>query len=659
MAFYYGADFYPEHWDESNWPGYAKLMQQAGFNTVRLAEFAWALMEPSAGDFQFDWLDRVLGVLYSQGISVVLGTPTAAMPAWVKEMYPDVLASSDGRHRDAWGVRKNNCFSSADYSRLSKSISLAMAEHFKDSPAVIGWQTDNEIDGPECRCSVCTEEFAIYLKDRYRTLNSLNGAWGTKFWGQVYSSWSQIQAPTRNCQDNPSLCLDWKRFHTWLQVRFQSEQIKIIRDICPNHFITHNYMGAGNRSNCYDLARDLDFSSFDSYPAFSDQGLTPDAFLATSFSCDLTRGLKGKNFWIMETTAGPTGWSEFSRAPRPGELRKTFYQHVSHGADGQLFFRWRTCTSGREQYWHGLLGHDGRPGRRYDEAKAIGGELAKIEDLIAGTTPVSDVAIIVDYDSLWATEIQPSFPGNDYFGNVRRYYDAFRRHGANVDIIEVNAEFSKYRVVAAPQLHVLPDEVAHRLNKFVESGGVLLADLRTAVKSPTNLCYERTLPGLLSDALGIEIHEYESVPGRYTIEGVSGFNGEFAAHQYADWIVPTTAHTMARYQESHVAEFSAATRNEFGSGIGYYLGTIVESREFYDTLVCMALTDGKVKGNMCVPDGIEVASRESNVKRLVFVINHTEQVRSIPLPYSMLDILTGTTMDGEATLEPFGVRIFA
>jgi beta-galactosidase len=657
LSFYYGVDFYPEHWSPDLWSGYASLMQQAGMNVVRLAEFAWAMMEPTEGEFEFQWLDDAIAILYQHGIDVVLGTPTAAMPAWLKEKYPLALSSVDGKHRDAWGVRKNNCFCSADFRRLSKGITQAMAEHFAKTSGVIGWQTDNEFDGPECKCSICVREFATYLENKYTSLNSLNAAWGTAFWGQVYTGWSQIQAPSNIQHDNPSLCLDWSRFQTYVQVRFQTDQVAIIRQAAPKHFITHNYMGTANHSNCYELAADLDFASFDSYPGFPLWN-SNDSQFPTGLGCDLTRGLKRKNFWIMETTAGPTGWGEFSRLPRPGELRKMFFHHVARGADGQLFFRWRTCTSGREQYWHGLQGHDGKAGRRYSEAKRIGEDVAKMAPSLAGTTVRADVAIVFDYVSRWATEIQPSFRGNDYLAHVRRYYDAFMRAGINVDVIPPDAQFLSYKAVVAPQLYVMPDDVALRLNEFVDKGGVLLADLRTGVKDETSLCHRRTLPGLLSDSLAINIPEYESLPGEYKLVGTGPLEGKYTAIHFADWIVTEGAEPLAVYDQWYTAGYAAVTRNAHGKGFGYYVGTIVDGTIFYDKLIGAVLADARIEAPFFAPDGVEISVRQSDDRSLIFVINHNEQATTITLPKPMHDVLTGAQFSGEIPMERYGVFVF-
>lgn len=475
---YVGVDFYPEHWDRALWTPYAKKMNAANFNIVRLAEFAWVLMEPTEGVFDFSWLDDAIRTLGRQGVSVILGTPTAAMPAWVAQKYPDTLAMKTDGTRTVWGARKNNCFSSASFRLLSERITRAMAVHYAKDLHVIGWQTDNEFRGPTCYCPICRREFQEWLSAEYKTLDALNRAWGTAFWGHVYGRWDEIQIPDDMNSQNPGICLDFKRFTSFLNVRFQREQIAVLRSECPSKFITHNLMGYNHGDvNYYDLAADLDFVSWDNYPVWGAPAVRYDA----SSAADIMRGLKKKNFWIMEQTAGPCGATTFGRNVRPGELRSITYQQVAHGADATIWFRWRTATVGREQYWHGLLGHDGRTLRRYDEAAQTAKELHALWPHIKDTTVLAKAAIIYDYDSIMALKIQPgyeyqgheNFFTSSYKDAFKRYHRALFRAGVAVDVIKPDDPMGKYDLVLAPHQHVLADEVAEKFNTYVKNGGVL------------------------------------------------------------------------------------------------------------------------------------------------------------------------------------------
>jgi len=664
---YVGVDYYPEHWPRERWETDARLMQEAGFNVVRLAEFAWVNMEPAEGRFEFGWLDEALEVLRKRGISVILSTPTAAMPAWVPRKYPEVMAMQGNGQRIRWGVRKNNCFTSGAYRLLSERITRAMAAHFAKAPNVIGWQTDNEFGGPLCYCSSCQAECHDWLRAKYGTLEELNRRWGTHFWGQRYGDWEEIQFPEGRERDwdysgegylsthNPSLCLDFQRFFSWLNVRFQHDQVRLLRELCPNHFVTHNLMGLFSDLDYYQFAEDLDHVSWDNYPVWG----SPEIRYRSSAAAAVMRGLKRKNFWIMEQTAGPGGWSSFGRNPWPGELRNVVYQQVANGADGIIWFRWRTCTAGREQYWHGLLGHDGKPLRRYQEAAQTAKELHQIEGELAGTTVKAQVAIVYDYESIWALRIQPGFVGNNYHAQMMRYYSALFRAGVSADMVKPTQDLSGYRMVIAPELFVLPDAVAAKLSEFVAAGGVLVTDLRTGVKDETNLCYDRTLPGLLTEALGIAIEEYEAMDGTmsYPVVGKEGIAGSFTAQQYTDWVTPQGAQALAGYQQWHMRPFAAATRNQFGRGAAYYVGTVVKEEEFYDQLMQHALKSAGVAPLVKPPVGVEAALREGEGRKLLFLVNHTEEKQTVPVPEGKQELLSGKQTGSELDLEPYGVAV--
>ena len=662
---YIGADYYPEHWPTERWETDARMMQAAGFNITRLAEFAWVKMEPQEGVFDFDWLDEALAVLARHDVSAILCTPTAVMPAWVARTYPETLAMQADGTRIVWGVRKNNCFTSGAYRLLSERITRAMAEHFRDTPNVVGWQTDNEFGNPVCFCDTCRASFHDWLRARYGTLDALNAAWGTHFWGHTFGTWGEIPIPVDAGTHNPSACLDWQRFVSWLNVRFQADQVRILREVCPDHFVTHNFMGLFPELDYYELAEVLDHVSWDNYPVWG----KPEMPYGASAGADLMRGLKKQNFWIMEQTAGPGGWGAYGRNPRPGEIRKIAFQQVAHGADGMVWFRWRTCTAGREQYWHGLFGHDGKGLRRYREAAETAADLHKLSTALEGTTVRAEVAIIYDYDSLWAVRIQPGYAGNNLHAAVLRLYAALVRAGVNVDFVRSTDDLSPYRAVFAPDLYVMPDEVARALSRYVEGGGVLFADSRTGVKDATNLCHARTLPGLLSDALGITIEEYESLAhewGRgtdFTYEAEA--RGDFAADapatytatQTAEWVQPEGAEVLVGYTAWHMASFAALTRHRFGEGWGYFLGTVIEEPAFYDRLIDEVLAHAGVTPVVTPPEGVEVSVRESADRRLLFAINHTEEAQRLPVAVGLRELLTGAETGDELVLAPYGVAV--
>jgi beta-galactosidase len=662
---YVGVDYYPEHWPEERWETDLQLMKQAKFNVVRVAEFSWVLFEPEEGKFDFSWLDRWLELAKKYDIKVIVGTPTAIMPAWLAQKYPQALSLKANGLRTTWGGRRHNCFSDGDFRRLSERIVAKIGEHYANHPQVIGWQIDNELGGNDCRCDKCRHGYQEWLQTRYGSLEEINRGWGTHFWGQRLSSWDQIPIPDERTGEwqisNPSASLDWQRFTSQQCVDFLARQVRLLRDVIPqSQFITHNFMGLHSSIDYYRLAEPLDFVSWDNYPK-----LSPAPQYDAALSADVMRGLKDQNFLIMEQTAGPLGWYTFTRSPQPGEIRRICYQQLAHGADGQLWFRWRSCTVGREQYWHGLLGHDGEPNRRFHEAAKVAEEFHRLAPKLAGTTVHAEVGILYDFDSIWALQIQNGYPGASHQDAIRRYYYPLYRAGVNVDIVRPGANLSKYKLVLAPHLHVLPDALANQLVEYVRSGGVLLADCRTGVKDETNLAHARTLPGLLASVLGIKIDEYESLrlgiqdheETRYPLRVESQPDTEYTAIRYADWIVPQGAEVIARYGVPYLKDYAAITRNRFDRGVGWYVGTIVEGDALYDELIARVLQDAGIRPLVHPPVGVEVSVRGNDDRRLLFVINQTEQQQFVNVPPGKTELLSGTATSSKLSLEPFDVAV--
>jgi beta-galactosidase len=662
---YVGVDYYPEHWPEERWEIDLTMMRDAGFNIVRVAEFSWVLFEPSEGEFDFCWLDRWLELAKKHEMKVILGTPTAIMPAWLAQKYPEALSQKADGTRTVWGGRRHNCFSDPDYRHLALRIVTKMAEHYADHPSIVGWQIDNEFGGNDCRCDKCRDQFRAALEQRYSKLDEINRAWGTHFWGQKLHAWDEIPIPVDRVGDwaisNPSASLDWQRFTSKQSIDFLTAQVDILRAKCPpTQFITHNFMGLHSSIDYYALARPLDFVSWDNYPK-----LNPSIPYDSALAADVMRGLKKENFLIMEQTAGPIGWGVYARSPQPGELRKICYQQLAHGADGQIWFRWRTCTAGREQYWHGLLGHDGKAGRRYREAAQVAQEYRRLAPLIAGTSLKNQVAILYDYDSIWALQLQGGYPDASHHEAIKRYYCALFRAGVGVDVVRPGDELAGYRLVLAPHLHVLPDTIATQLANYVKQGGVLLTDCRTAVKDGHNLAHPRTLPGLLHEALGIEIEEYESLrlgisdkeEATYMLADNELANAKCTVEKHADWIVPVNAKKIAGYDQPHLRDFAAVTRNRYFDGVGWYVGTIVGEDLFYDRLIARVLDDAGIQSIVQPPLGVEAAIRQNTKRQVLFLINHTAENQRVVVPSGRLEVLTNSRTSESLELEGFGVAV--
>lgn len=649
-----GADYYPEHWPRERWETDAKLMEAANFNIVRLAEFAWIKMEPHEGEYDFSWLDEAIDLLGSHGVKSIVCTPTATMPKWLFDKYPEVVAINREGHREVFGNRQINCFSSGTYRLMSQKITTAMARHFAGNPNVVGWQLDNEFWGPYCYCNTCERTFQNWLRKKYGTIENVNEQYGTIFWGQCYRDFSEIHLP-RHKSSNPSLDLDYKRFHSENVVSFAQEQTRIIRDTCPGHFVTHNMMGFAVNIDYYDLGKQLDFVAYDYYYNYGESNWEThvEGCISSGAGLDFTRGIKQQNFWIMENSAGATGWEMYGRNLRPGEIRRMTFQNVAHGADGQVWFRWRTARHGTEQYWHGLLGHDGVAARRYNEAGAVAGELKKLFNEIEGSVVRSDVGLVMDYDDRWAFLLQKNSPEFDYCRNANRIRTAFVKHGVNVDYLRPEDDLKGYKCIILPTKYILTEAYAEKIKAYVAEGGVLLTTFRSGVKDEVNVPHELVLPGLLREVTGVRVEEYETIPKDhpYTVK----FKDEtFQATVLADWAIAEQAQILATYNEESLEQYAALTVNPYGAGSAYYMATVIDDKLLAKLVTTLIEKTGIVEYGL-LPHGLEVCTRSDDKARYVFVINHGSADQHLPI--KGMDLISGRTVDGQLNLAAGDVAV--
>lgn len=651
----FGADYYPEHWPVERWEIDARLMRDMGINVVRMAEFSWAKMEPELGKFDFEWLDRAIILLGSYEIKVVLGTPTPTPPAWIIEKNPEILPIDSKGIIRGFGGRHHNCQSNLDYRAHIKRFVTTMAEHYKDNINVIGWQIDNEFGNSHndlCHCNACRTAFQKWLLKKYVTIDQLNTQWGTVFWSQTYDKFEQIPTPmmTPNAH-SPSLLLDWKRFHSDLIVEFQQFQIDLLRERCNNQFITHNFMGFFNLVDYFDLAENLDFISHDQYPmGFFDRPQPAKTPSQLSAALDLMRGLKQKTFWIMEQQAGPTGWEIFGRTPKPGQLGLWTAQAVAHGADAVVFFRWRTCTFGTEEYWHGILPHSGIPGRRYFELKKTIAQLSPLMEEFEGALPLSEVGIVHSYEQNWALEIQPHHPDLDYIKHSLNYYTAFFKAQIPVDFISEKADLSKYKLVVAPLQFLMSPILEQKFKTYVEEGGHLVLTMRTGVKNPENVCMsDRALPGALSELLGIEILDYDCL--RDIDMGVQFMGKAYRCNKWCDIITPISAETIATYTEDYYEKMAAITVATRGKGKAYYVGTEPDEALMTHIVKLMLEKTGIMPIGNAMED-VELVRRCTDEDDYIFALNHSNEHKSFEGPRDW------TCVSGGDTIEPYNFKVY-
>jgi beta-galactosidase len=658
-----GCAYYPEQWPRDRWELDARLMAETGLSVVRIAEFAWSRLEPSENAFDFDWLDEVIGILAAAGHDVILGTPTAAPPAWLIEQHPEILpVRADGRVH-GFGHRRHYCANEPAMRAASVRIARALGERYGSDERVSAWQIDNELGG-RCYCDTCRSAFQSWLERRYESLSTLNEVWGTAFWSQEYGKWSQIPLPAvaanpfespfgfnRNAP-NPGLALDFRRFSSDSLIEFLKLQTKVLRETCdPRQRITHNLMGFGfSEIDYHELAAEIDIVSWDNYPVLD----TTRQWIGPGLSADAMRGLKSAPVWVLEQQAGPLGWELF-RSPHPGENRLFAWQAIAHGAELVSFFRWRTARFGTEQHWHGIVDANGRLGRRRDEVRALADELAVVGDALAGALPRSDVAVLSDYDSRFALQAQPTNQALGYEAGVRAHYTALRGLGRGVDVISTRAPLEGYRVVVAPALYVMDESLAETLADYVRGGGVLVLAPRTAVKDRCNAIPERPLPAWLDELAGLEVVDYMSfAPDEgVTIAGVDGAALAGGLHGWFERVEPSTATALATYVDGPFAGTPALTANEVGDGRAVYLAGVADATALRD--LYRLLADRAGLALLDLPAGVEAAALTGESADLLLLLNHSDEEHVVDAGPGEWRARIGAATDGRVVLEPRGL----
>ncbi len=643
----FGVDYYPEHWDRSEWEHQAALMKEGGFNTVRMGEFGWKLFEKREGEFDFSLLDDAIEILAKYDIKVILGAPTAAPPKWLANKYDILQRDKYGRAR-GWGARRECCANSPDYTEKSKIIVEEMAKHYKDNKNVIAWQIDNEFgchNSTRCYCGHCRRAFAKWLEEKYKTIDNLNEKWGNVFWSLDYDSFDDIILPAYNsCEGtygdlqshNPALDLEFRRFSSDSWVRYQQTQIDIIRKYSGAP-VTHNLMGHFSDINAYDLSRGLDFVSWDNYP---DNQWGDSEYEYVSMAHENMRGAKNKNFVVMEEQAGPAGWDVLGSSPRPGQLRLWTYQAIAHGAEGIVYFRFRTALFGMEQYWYGVLDHDGVPRRRYYELQKTGKELRKLEPYILNAENKYDALIVKSYDNSWAHSIKRHAREYSYENHLYSFYKA--NCDLNISTAVSLGNYEKYKIVYMPAYNIVTDNEAEEIKEYVENGGTLVLTFRSGTRDEYNRVRPLALPGVFKEIAGIEAPEFDAPRRSVSVTGEIG--GE--ANIWCDIIEPVTAKTLCVYGSEYYSGKAAVTVNEYGQGRVYYIGCDLDCEAMKHLAELIARSAGVQIEN--APRGVEIVRRDG----CKIVLNHNEN--SVDTGITGVSLITGEKFDG--TLEGFGAE---
>ncbi len=689
--FLLGVPHYPEHVDESYWQRDADRMKEAGFNAVRMGEFAWHIWEPFEGKFDFDLFDRAIEGLGKTGINTILCTPTATPPRWLSMNYPEILRVDRKGRRASHGSRQHGDTTSPVLRHHSRRITKAMAEHYKDNPYVIGWQTDNELNTTvsESFSDSATLAFRNFLRHKYDSIDALNFAWGGHFWATSYDNFDQVVLPYPMAPSylSPGHVQDYHRFLATATAAFQRDQVEILRATNPDWFIFHNLGNLTDIDFRGDFGKDLDFIGFDIYPMLYDEFRRNGGHGATqALKLDLCRSYTG-NFIVPEQASGLGSQPAFTTmTPEPGEMRRMALSSVSRGADGLMFFRWRPAHFGAEIYWMGLIDHDDVGRRRFDEAKQFARDIAKIKDKLLGTSVHMDIGIAgADFDNQEAHKTYPiglPSPQDDATLLHRHCYE----RGISCGFIHPEDDLSRLKALYIPHWVMWNQEWTANVEAFVETGGTLIVGAMTGTRDINNHIIRELAPGgALAKLCGVRVEEFGRITAKdgdglfqrggvedghyvpphilpsssafrkYTID-IGGRTLE-AEHLYELLTLDDDVETIATWSNRFAKGRAAATRRKVGKGQVIYLATYLTD-DLVDVLDDVVLAKAGIEPLIPnLPAGVEVVMRTAQDRKLLFVLNTLETEQKLENLPSGKDLLTGRDVSGENTIEGYGCLV--
>lgn len=664
----HGGDYNPDQW--LDYPDTLKddlrLMKLANVNTMTVGIFAWSALEPTEGNYNFEWLDKIIDDVYNQGGRVILATPSGARPAWLSEKYPEVLRTNDRREKMLHGGRHNHCFSSPIYREKTQKMNYKLAERYGNHPALIMWHVSNEYSG-DCHCELCQENFRDWLKNKYKTIENVNKAWLGPFWSHTYTDWSQIESPSSIGENAVhGLNLDWKRFVTDQTIDFYENEAKPLRELTPNVPITTNFMADTDdlipfQSLNYDkFSKHVDILSWDCYPAWhNDWETTKDLATKVGFINDLYRSLKQQPFLIMECTPSGVNWHNVNKAKRPGMHTLASMQLLAHGSDSVLYFQWRKSRGSSEKFHGAVIDHDNSEENRvFKEVSQVGEILDKIKE-IKGSMKQSKVAIIYDWENDWALKDAQGFgkESRRYPQTLQSHYKYFWDKNISVDVVTPQQDLSKYSLVVAPMMYMMTEETMDRFRDYVKNGGVLVGSYLSGLVNETDLTYLGGWPKTLQETYGIDAKEIDTLYPKDK-NSIKFGNESFEVVDYCTIIEAKEAEVLAKYEEDFYKNTPAITKNNLEKGKAYFIGARTNQEflsKFYDEIV-KDLHINEVE-DFISEGGISIQIRENKDAKYYFVMNFTEEEKNIGIKGSYLNLISGKMMERLNLMKPYDVYV--
>jgi len=655
----YGGDYNPNQWPRDIWDEDMRLFKKAGINSASINIFSWAKIQPSEDTYYFDELDEIMRLLAENDIDIVLATSTAALPAWMFKRYPEVARTDYDGRRHKFGQRHNACPNSLVYQKYSAIMARKLAERYAGAGRLVCWHINNEYGGA-CYCENCEKAFRVWLRDKYKTIGELNRAWNLEFWGHTVYEWDEIVAPNALSEGIGAgstafagISIDYMRFMSdSILGNFKAER-DAIKGIDPITPVTTNLMGAYKGLDYFKWAKEMDVVSWDNYPSYN----TP--WSATAMMHDLMRGLKRRPFMLMEQTPSQQNWQPYNSLKKPGQMRAQSYQSIAHGADTIQFFQLRRSVGACEKFHGAVIEHAGTDDTRvFREVSQLGRELGALGDRFLGAESPAEVGLIFDWENYWALEYT-SGPSRDlkYVDQIHQYYRYFYENNIPVDMVPADADFSGYKLIVAPVLYMVRDGMREALEGYVRGGGVLVTGFMSGIVDQSDNVHLGGYPGPLRRLAGVWAEEIDALAPEQS-NSIILYDGSAAkCYLLCDIIHPEGAESIADYTSGFYASTPAATKNRYGEGWVFYIGTQPDKGALAK-LLGLAAGAADLSGPVCAFTRLEVTRRTLDGTNFYFIMNFTGD--DLPVPDMFIgktDALSGDMLRGGTVFRPYDAAL--
>ena len=657
----YGGDYNPEQWDEAVWEEDMRMFRLAGIDCVTLNVFSWAALQSDEVTYHFERLDKIMELVRKNNLKVVMATSTAAHPAWMAKKYPEVLRTEFNGMKRKFGSRHNSCPNSPVYQKYSVALARKLAERYGTYDNIVTWHISNEYGG-ECYCENCEKAFRVWLKEKYGSIEALNKAWNTSFWGHTFYDWDEIVVPNlqsehfaQNRTTFQGISLDYRRFNSDSIIHNYLGEYEAVKAVTPHIPVTTNLMGFYKALDYQKWAGYMDVVSWDNYPDPTD----PPALVAMRH--DLMRGLKqGAPFMLMEQTPSVTNWQSYNLLKRPGDMRLISYQAVAHGADTVMFFQMRRSIGACEKFHGAVIDHVGTENTRvFREVSQLGEELKQLGDTTLDSRTPSKAAMLVDWDNWWALEYSAG-PSCDlkYMDELANYYTALYDNNISVDIISAQDPLDDYKVVIAPVMYMTKPGADEKIRKFVSEGGTFVTTFLSGLVDEHDLVITGGYPGKLRDILGIWVEETDALPS-YMKNSFSWNGKDYDCGLICDIMHMENAQALACYDKDFYEGTPVLSKNEFGTGHAYYVATRA-GQDFYADFLNKVLKEQGVEPVFKPCKGVEITLRRKEETNFLFFLNHNPRESVLIAEKPGTDLLTGKEYcpGDEIVLQTKGVVLF-